>query len=156
MHNSPEDIERNWAEWKKEDRVNPRAIRRQHRFKPGHGPHDDNPHEPWRTLLIKPETPREPDQRHLLTGGPESGVPCSRCGEMTRVAGKMSRWDVMTQQDPDRGIDVRPIDTESISESRRKELRKEFIVALKCPRCYHTDQWDEAFLPAKLDAARAR
>lgn len=147
VHNTPEQIERNWEEFKKADQVDTRAIRRQHRFKPGHGPHDDNPHEPWATLNLKFDPPHEPDQRHLLSGGPESGVPCPRCDTMTRIAGEMSRWEIMNQFDPEQGIDVRPANVARISEARKKDLQKEMIVVLACPQCYLKLQFDAELLP---------
>ena len=148
MHNTPEDIERNWAEWKKADRVDPRAIRRQHRFKPGHEPDFAEPDSGWIYLNLKIESPpSDPDQLEMLSGGPESGLPCERCGEMTRVVGRMSRWDIMNQDDLAGNPLVRPVNLEDIAPARRRELQKEFVVILACPNCRKKYQWDEELLP---------
>lgn len=148
VHNTPEQIERNWQEFFKQDRVDPRAIRRQHRWKFGHEPDYDHPDSGWVYLNLKVESPpSDPDQRGLLTGGPESGLPCERCGEMTRVAGRMSVWDMMHQVDAASNPLVHLVNEEDITETRRHELQQEFIVILACPNCRLKWQWREEFLP---------
>ena len=89
---SDEQRERNWATFFKENAVDPRAIKRHHKWKPGHEPDHEHPDSGWRTLNIKWEGEKAPpDQRHLLKGGPESGIPCEQCNEMTRIVGEMDR-----------------------------------------------------------------
>ncbi len=145
---SPEEVEHNWEVFKKADKVDKRAIDRHHKFALGEEPDYDEPESGVVYQKIKwGGDPKEPDQRDLLSGGPESEVPCERCGEMMRIAGEMSRWDVMTQSGE--GIDVRLVNIEDISESRRKELQNEFIVILVCPRCYMKMQWAKEFLPKR-------
>lgn len=147
---SPEEIERNWKTYKKEDEVDKRAIDRHHKFALGHEPDYDDPESGIVYQKIRWEgDPKEPDQRDMLSGGPESEVPCERCGEMTCIAGEMSRWEVMNQSGE--GIDVRPVNIDDISESRRKELQNEFIVILACPKCKKKYQWDKDLLPRRSD-----
>lgn len=148
VHNTWEDIERNWEEFRKTDQVDPRATRRQHRWKPAHEPDYPEPDSGWITLNLKLESPPgDPDQRGLLHGGPESGMPCDRCDEMTRVVGRMSVWDVMHQ---DR---VGLAGEEDITESRKRELQKEFVVVLACPNCRKKFQFREELLPKVVHRA---
>lgn len=56
----------------------------------------------------------------------------------------------MNQHDPEQGIDVRPVNVDSISDTRKKELQEETILILACPVCFHKMQWDAEFLPRKL------
>lgn len=151
VHNTPEDIERNWADFKKQDRIDPRAIRRQHRFKPGHEPDYAHPDSGWVYLNLKFEgEPGEPDQRDLLHGGPPAGMNCERCGEELHVVGRMSKWDIMNQDDAAGNPLVRPINLEEITTARKRELQKEFVAILACPNCRKKYQWDEALLPKRV------
>lgn len=145
VHNTEEEIEKNWAEFRKADEVDSRAIRRQHKFKPGHGPHDDNPHDPWTTLNIKFEGEHaDPDQRDQLSGGPPSGLPCEQCGTMTTVCGEKTMWEVYSQP----GVEV--VNLESMTAARKKELQEMKVVILCCPQCKAKSQWLEEFLPKGL------
>ena len=147
---SEEEREHNWKVYKQDDVVDKRAIDRHHKFALGHEPDYAEPESGVVYQKIKWEgDSKEPDQRDMLKGGPASGVPCERCGEMTRIAGEMSRWDVMNQSGE--GIDVRPVNLDDISESRKNELREEKIVILACPRCYKKYQWDKDLLPRRKD-----
>lgn len=142
---SEEERERSWEEFRKDDRVDPRAIRRQHRFKPGHEPDYADPASGWKYLEVKFEgEPADPDQRDQLHGGPPSGLNCERCGEETRVVGSMSVWEQYQQT----GVEV--VNLPNISEQRKKELQQQRIVVLKCPHCLKTYQWDEELLPGKV------
>lgn len=142
VHNTDEEIEKNWAEFKKADKVDPRAIRRQHKFKPGHGPHDDNPDDPWITQIIKFEGEEaDPDQRDLLHGGPPVKIDCEQCGDQLHAVGEMSTWQIMTQS----GVSLANLDR--ITEARKKELQAEIVVILACPTCKQKFQWLKDFLP---------
>lgn len=137
---------------KRDLRINPRAIRRQHSWKLGHDPADEEDHDDPSVTYIDIDwyNPKDPDQRKLLTGGPVSGMPCQKvseitggvCGEMTRIAGQMSRADIMRQ--PDVGI----VNLDDIDDKRWDELEAEYVIALVCPRCDTVIQMEEMFVPA--------
>ena len=139
-----EEVEHNWKEFHKEDRIDPRAIKRQHKFKPGHEPDFLEPSSGWKYVKIEQESDAEPDQRDMLGGGPPSGLDCERCGEETRVVGSMSVWEQYQQKE----VDV--VNIKDISEERKKELQEQRLTILKCPSCFHTYQWFEEFLPKKV------
>jgi hypothetical protein len=145
LPNVPEEqVEKNWEEFRKEDRVDPRAIRRQHRFKPGHEPDYLEPESGWKYVRLEQESDAEPDQLDLLTGGPESGLPCERCGTMTVVGGETTMWEIYQQEN------VSVVNIDDITESRRQELQETIVVILVCPECKLKTQWLEEFLPRKL------
>ncbi|KKN83877.1 hypothetical protein LCGC14_0295300 [marine sediment metagenome] len=139
-----EEIEKNWRDFKREDRVDSRAIRRQHRFKPGHEPDFAEPDSGWRYVRIELEYDAEPDQRDQLHGGPPSGLPCEQCGTMTTICGEKTMWEVYTQP----GVEV--VNLESMTEARKKELQEMKVVILCCPQCKAKSQWLEEFLPRGL------
>lgn len=124
---------------------NPRAIKRQHRWRLGHDPADqDDYHDPnVEYLNIEYGEQPDPDQRDKLHGGEESGIPCQRCGTMTRICGETSQWEIMNQE----GVQI--VNRESISEARQKELLEETILILCCPKCYSKHQWLADMLPSK-------
>ena len=129
---------------KKDTRINPRAIRPQHRWKLGHSPVDQDDHADPNVAYLNieytgPET--RPDQREQLSGGPETEVPCHVCGELTRLCGSISQWD--SYQDPK--VDV--VNLADISEERKKELQETILVILCCPKCKTKQQWLEDALP---------
>ncbi len=125
---------------------NPRAIKRQHRWRLGHDPVDqDDYHDPNIEYLdIDYYEPTDPDQRGRLQGGPESGVPCQRCGTMTRICGETNQWEIMNQE----GVQI--VNPESITDSRKKELREEIVVILVCPQCKLKTQWLANLLPNRM------
>lgn len=139
-----EEVTRAWEEFKKEDQVDRRAIRRQHRFKPGHEPDFYEPESGVVYTNYRHEEEKEPDQRDMLSGGPPSGFPCERCGTETVVAGSMSVWDQYQQSE------VSVVNLSSITEARKRELQEERVLVLKCPSCFKTYQWAEEFLPKRL------
>jgi hypothetical protein len=145
-HNTPEQIEKNWEEFRKAHRVDPRAIDRHFKFKPGHEPDYAEPESGEVYVKIEGHEgePSEPDQRHMLSGGELSGIPCEQCGTETHIAGEMSVWDIYHQP----GVEVANL--ADITDERRRELQEQIIVVLKCPQCHHTYQWDAALLPKRL------
>lgn len=146
-----EEQERTSAQLRRSLLIDPRKIRRQHRWKLGHDPADqdeyDDPNVSYIQFGGREAPPTPPDQRDLLHGGPESGYPCGRCSTMTRVCGRMTVWEMYTQP----GVELVNIDT--ISEQRRQELQKEWMVILVCPDCQEKTQWLEEFLPVVLGHA---
>ena len=133
---------------KQEQRYDPRKIHRQHRWKLGHDPagqdDDDDPNVVYLQMDGREAPPTEPDQRHMLSGGQESGVPCEQCGTNTRITGEMSVWDIYHQPE------VTVANLEDITDDRRRQLQEQIIVVLKCPNCFQTYQWDAALLPSRL------
>jgi hypothetical protein len=142
-----EEITRNWEQFRKEDEVNPRAIRRQHRWKAGHEPDYLEPESGWKYVQIELESNADPDQRDELHGGPESGLPCSRCNTMTNVCGETTMWDIYNQEN------VSVVNLDDMTDSRRSELREMSVVILCCPECKLKSQWLEEFLPTKVHRA---
>lgn len=129
---------------KKELMIDPRRIKRQHRWKLGHDPADQDDYDDPNVVYLNVEQHEEdndPDQRHLLSGGPESGLACERCGTMTHVVGEMSRWDIYNQPK------VSLVNRDSLTEKRIEELKQEMICILKCSNCSKTYQWDCSLLP---------
>ncbi len=68
-----------------------RNVRRIHRWKAGTNPHDpdtDNPNVVYTTIGEVLEADEAAKPKPLVWtpgGGPESGMPCPNCGEMTRI-----------------------------------------------------------------------
>ncbi len=126
--------------------IDPRKIRRQHKWALGHDPIDsDDYHNPNIEYLdIDYYEPTDPDQRDRLHGGPESGVPCQRCGTMTRICGETNQWEIMNQE----GVQI--VNPESITDSRKKELQEEIVVILVCPQCKLKTQWLANLLPNRM------
>lgn len=123
----------------------PRAIKRQHRWKFGHDPHDDDatPESDWVYAHLEQETQHIPDQRHLLKGGPESGMPCPKCQEIMRVAGSMTAKEILEQDE------VEVVNKDLMNEADWERLSKDVICVLVCPKCQHKMQMREEFLPRK-------
>jgi hypothetical protein len=142
---SEEDIARNWEEFRKGDRVDPRSIRRHHKWKVGEEPEYADPASGWvyQQIEFEGEQP-DPDQRDLLHGGPPSGLPCERCETETNVCGESTMWDIYNQS----GVSV--VNLDDIDESRREELEEMRVVILVCPECKLKSQWLEEFLPKRL------
>ncbi len=139
---SEEQVAKNWEEFRKEDRVDPRSIRRQHKFKPGHEPDYAEPDSGWKYVDVQFDGEEaDPDQRDMLRGGPAIEMDCERCGHELHVVGSMSTWDVMNQP----GVSL--ANRDSISDSRKKELQEEKVVILACPTCKLKWQWLEELLP---------
>ena len=129
---------------RKADAIDPRKIKRQHRWRLGHDPSDQEDHADPNVAYLNieytgPET--RPDQREQLSGGPETEVPCHVCGELTRLCGSISQWD--SYQDPK--VDV--VNLADISEDRKQELKDTKLVILCCPKCKTKQQWLEDALP---------
>jgi len=142
---SDEEREKNWADFKKADSVDPRAIRRQHKWKVGHEPDYMEPDSGWVYQKIEfTGEESEPDQLHLLHGGPPSGLPCERCNTETNVVGETTMWEIYTQP----GVEIANMDT--IDEARRQELREMRVVILACPECKLKIQFLEEFIPKGL------
>lgn len=136
-----EEVTRAWEQFKKEDRIDPRAIRRQHRFKPGHEPDFLEPSSGWKYMKIELESDADPDQLDMLHGGPAVNMNCERCGTQLHAVGEMTQWDIMTQ------ALVSIANLEDITEERKKVLQEEIIVILACPDCKSKYQWLKEFLP---------
>ena len=114
--------------------VDPRAIRRQHRWKPGHEPDYPEPDSGFVTLELDytESTPTPPDQKTGLGGGPESGMPCWKCGfDSMRIVAKKPPSHILNDSD----YNVNP-DKVTIEDS-------DAVVLLACPRCSATMQCRE-------------
>lgn len=139
---SEEQIAKNWEEFRKADRVDPRAIRRQHKFKPGHEPDFDEPESGWKYVDVQFEGEQaDPDQRDLLHGGPPVEMDCERCGTQLHLVGEKTQWEIMTQA----LVGIANLD--DITEERKKVLQEEIIVILACPNCLMKYQWMKDLLP---------
>lgn len=150
---SPEDAERAEEEHKRRNRPDPRAIRRQHRFPINQHPHDDDatPDSGWVYLKIEPVTKTPPDDRPLLKGGPESGLPCQcskhpHCDEMTRITAETSFWDIVSREES--GI----VGLDKLSEEKANELMNRKILILTCPKCECSAQMLSDCVPRKVHA----
>jgi len=148
VHNTEEDIERNWREFREAHRIDPRAIDKHFKFKPGHEPDFAEPESGEVYVKIEGHEGEEsePDQLHLLSGGEESGIPCEKCGTITRIAGEMSVWDIYHQP----GVEVANL--AEMTEARKRELQEQIIVVLACPQCHQKYQWFADALPARLQS----
>ena len=125
--------------------IDPRKIRRQHRWKLGHDPADpdtDGADPNVRYITIDYYDPLIPDQRGKLTGGPVSGMPCAKCGGMTNIVGHMTKADILRQ--PEVGI----ANLDDITKERWKELEADEILVLGCPKCQALIQMEEMFVPS--------
>lgn len=139
---SEEQIAKNWEGYNKSKGIDPRAIDRHFKFKPGHEPGFDEPESGWKYVDVRFEgEDPDPDQRDLLHGGPPVEMDCERCGTQLHAVGEMSSWDVINQP----GVSLSNID--DIDETRRKELEEEKVVILACPECKAKYQWLKDFLP---------
>ncbi len=141
---SDEQIERNWADYNREKKkgIDPRAIDKHFKFKPGHEPDYLEPESGWKYLDVEfTGEQADPDQRDMLHGGPAVNMDCERCGTQLHAVGEMSTWDVMNQS----GVSI--ANMEDIDDSRKKELQEEIVVILACPECKAKYQWLKALLP---------
>jgi len=124
----------------KSPQIDPRAVRRIHKWKFGHDPQDPDTHEDsgWIYATIDPATPTEPNQRYLLSGGPKSGFPCIDCQTMTIIAGEQTlKW--MLEQ---RGVDL--VNPEDVN---WEQAEKTVILILVCPKCERLFQFFKEFTP---------
>lgn len=76
-----------------------RQVRRQHIWTPGHHPNDPDAEagSGWEYLKLVPEDsdPRNKTNKHTLGGGPESGIRCPHCGEMTHIVDEYKATDLL-------------------------------------------------------------
>lgn len=137
--------ERLLEQQKRDLRIDPRKIQRQHRWKLGTDPADPDadPDSGYTYLNIEwveaGETP--PDQRHLLGGGPGSGFPCERCGQETRIVAERSAKEILEQ--PEVGL----VNAEQMRKEDWERLEGTKIVVLGCPGCGKLYQFDKQFVP---------
>lgn len=120
--------------------IDPRAVRRIHKWKWGHDPADPDTHEDsgWVYATIEPSTPTEPNQRYLLSGGPPSGFPCINCQTMTIIAGEQTlKW--MLEQ---RGVDL--VNPEDVN---WEQAERTVILILICPKCERLYQFYKEMVP---------
>ncbi len=105
-----------------------REVRRIHTWKPGQDPNDPDAYEGsgWEYLHLSGNTPadtRDKRDKFKKGGGPESGLPCMHCGEITRIVDEVSALDIIEQEfavsDPE----------------KREQLRHERVAILLCPKC---------------------
>jgi hypothetical protein len=145
------------AQFRQNDKIDP-ARKARKVWKQGHEPSEsedraaNSPYQYLKLDVVGPTLP--PNQRHLLKGGPESGLTCQcnehpTCTEETRIAGRRSSADIMRQPE------VEIVGLELISEARWKELEEEFIYVLACPKCYCLTQVRDLLLK-RLQKARER
>lgn len=146
----PDVSEQVWKEYKRRIAVDPRAIRRQHRFPFNQHPQDDDatPESGWIYYKIEPYTPTIPDDRKQFRGGPESGLPCfcvhhPHCNEMTRIVEDMSAWELVQRFHGPVDV-INRLDASAIE--RYKKMR---IAILVCPKCECTAQARLDLLPVR-------
>jgi hypothetical protein len=111
-----------------------------HIWKPGHDPNDPDAVEgsPWQYITLKPLTGGDPEDKldkYKKGGGPESGMPCMNCWEMTRIVDEVSALDILDK-------------TFNIPEARRAEFAGKRIAILLCPKC-------ESITQMQADKARS-
>lgn len=120
-----------------------RSIQRQHHWAWGHDPQDPDAEEEsgWVYAKLEAGDTLPPDQRHLLGGGPESGMPCQGCGEMTRIAGSSTAKAIVEQPE------VELLNKETITDQDWKRLEQTEVLILACPKCNRLIQMLKQFVP---------
>jgi predicted RNA-binding Zn-ribbon protein involved in translation (DUF1610 family) len=117
-----------------------REIDRHFKWEWGHDPNDPDTHPDsgWNYFKVEHYTPTEPDQRNLLTGGPDTGYTCQRCGNNTyRIAAERTLDWVLSQPE-----------VEIVGEKPDMEkLKQRAIVIWACPSCSHRVQWRKDMMP---------
>ena len=113
-------------------RIDPRKIKRQHRWKLGHDPIDQDDHrnpDIAYLKLVPGDDPGDPDQRDELHGGPESGMVCPlpACDHKMNIVGEKTLMEIYTQP----GVSV--VNLDSMSPERKAEVEKTIVVVLACP-----------------------
>lgn len=111
-----------------------REVQRIHKWKPGHDPADPDadPKSGWQYLKLSGDTPpdtRDKRDKFKKGGGPESGMPCMHCGEMTRIVDEVSALEIIEQE------------YVITNKEARKRLLKEKVAILICPRCESVTQF---------------
>lgn len=103
-----------------------RAVLRQHIWKWGDAPYQEQEDEPgWQRLKL---VPLETDStikttREMLAGGVASGLPCT-CGTMTMWVQTVSALKMMEQA----GVEVK-------EEAHKRTLRDTIVAIFVCPNC---------------------
>jgi hypothetical protein len=83
--------------------------------------------------------PTDPDQRNLLTGGPDTGHTCLRCKNNTyRIAAERDMAWVANQP----GVEI--VNKDDLD---MEELAKDSIVIWACPSCGDKLQWRRSEMP---------
>ena len=77
-----------------------REVQRIHRWKPGHDPNDPDAAQGsgWQYIHLSGDTPadtRDKRDKYKKGGGPESGLPCMHCGEMTRIVDEVPALEII-------------------------------------------------------------
>lgn len=113
-----------------------REVQRQHIWTPGHDPNDPDayPGSGYVYLKLSPEV--APDTRDLRDkyrkgGGPESGIPCMHCGDMTRIVEEVSALEVLGQPTLEDG----EWKTVEFTEEQKEKFRDKELAILMCPQC---------------------
>lgn len=122
-----------------------REIDRHHKWAFGHDPRDPDatPESPWIYANIEYFDVSDPDQRALLTGGPDTGHTCYQCGSGTYhvAASRPAAW-VLTQA----GVEI-------LGEDPNFEALEGIdIVIWGCPTCGHKVQWRSDQMPQFKEA----
>ena len=124
----------------KEKKQPDRRVRRIHRWRPGTFPGDpdtDNPNVEYTTIgKMQEEDETNAPKPAIWTpaGGPESGMPCPNCGEMTRIVDSKAPKEIL---EPYGFKGKNPSDGEK-------------VVALGCTKCGRiVMQMRESTLPRK-------
>ena len=122
---------------KKPKQVDPRAIRRQHKWRFGHDPRDDDatPESGWKYIRWDPYTETPPNQIKEVVGGPEA-FECDRCHAMMRIVAKKKPTEIIENSDVIRlgeQVDVAKVNTDDV-----------YLVA--CPQCDRRTQMPGRFL----------
>lgn len=97
-----------------------------HIWKPGHDPNDPDAYvgSGWEYLTLKSlESSAEPrNDKYAKAGGPESGLPCMHCHEMTRIVDDVPALDFFDS-------------TVDFTEEQKKKFADARVAILLCPKC---------------------
>ena len=126
-----------------------RAVQRIHHWALGQDPQDPdtgNPNVEFVNLgeMIERDRKRDEEAEAALAtwepkGGPESGMPCPTCGEMTRIVASKLPSEILT-----------PAGLILPAGAAPKELQEK-VLALACPRCARVVmQMRESALPRRI------
>jgi hypothetical protein len=126
-----------------------RSLWRRHFWKLGQHPRDpdsDNPNVEYVNLgeMIERDAKRDAEAKAALarwepSGGPESGIPCQTCGQMTRIVASKLPAEILTAA----GL--------LVPQANLPPEQQERILALACPRCERVVmQLRESTLPRRV------
>lgn len=121
----------------------PREVRRIHLWRPGHDPNDPDayPESGWQyaTLRLPESETANKTDRHTLGGGPESGWPCTQCGEMTRI---VDDYDVLTVLEQ----------SFNLNDEQKEQVKDKSLLVLICPKCENLVHFRKEYLEPMREA----